>query len=89
VLDKLQQNEITCISRNSIGLYRPLGRSLPHGRNGAAQCCRRLFALGSSLFRTTIDFATAVEKIKQTSIELILGCEATELLCKMEQVKQD
>jgi hypothetical protein len=35
------------------------------------------------------DFATAVEKIKQTSIKLILGCEATELLCKMEQVKQD
>jgi hypothetical protein len=33
------------------------------------------------------DFATAVDKIKQTGIELIVGSEAKELLCKMEQVK--
>jgi hypothetical protein len=33
------------------------------------------------------DFATAVEEIKKTEIELILGSEAKELLCKMQQVK--
>jgi hypothetical protein len=33
------------------------------------------------------DFATAVDNIKQTGFELILGSEAKELLCKMEQVK--
>jgi hypothetical protein len=32
------------------------------------------------------DFATAVEDIKQSGIEVILGSEAKELLCKMEQV---
>jgi hypothetical protein len=33
------------------------------------------------------DFATAVEKIKQSGAELIIGSEAKELLSKMEQVK--
>ena len=33
------------------------------------------------------DFATAVDNIKQSGAELILGSEAKELLCKMEQVK--
>jgi hypothetical protein len=33
------------------------------------------------------DFATAVDEIKQSGAELILGFEANELLCKMEQVK--
>jgi hypothetical protein len=33
------------------------------------------------------DFATAVEEIKKTEIELILRSEAKELLCKMQQVK--
>jgi hypothetical protein len=33
------------------------------------------------------DFTTAVDKIKQSGIELIVGSEAKELLCKMEQVK--
>lgn len=33
------------------------------------------------------DFATAVDNIKQSGVELILGSEAKELLCKMEQVK--
>ena len=33
------------------------------------------------------DFATAVDKIKQSGAELIMGSEAKELLCKMEQVK--
>src|SRR5262249_7402911 len=33
------------------------------------------------------DFATAVDKIKQSGAELILGSEAKELLCKMEQVE--
>ncbi len=32
------------------------------------------------------DFATALERIKQTGCELILGSEAKELFCKMEQV---
>jgi hypothetical protein len=34
------------------------------------------------------DFATAVDKIRQRGAELILGSEATELLCKMEQVRR-
>ena len=33
------------------------------------------------------DFETAVDKIKQSGAELILGSEAEELVCKMEQVK--
>jgi hypothetical protein len=33
------------------------------------------------------DFATAVEEIRQSGVELILGSEAKELLCKMQQVK--
>ena len=33
------------------------------------------------------DFATAVDKIKQSGAELILGSEATELICKMKQVE--
>jgi hypothetical protein len=33
------------------------------------------------------DFATAVNKIKQSGAVLILGSEAKEMLCKMEQVK--
>ena len=33
------------------------------------------------------DFATAVDEIKQSGVELIMGSEAKELLCKMEQVK--
>ena len=33
------------------------------------------------------DFAAAVDNIKQSGAELILGSEAKELLCKMEQVK--
>jgi len=33
------------------------------------------------------DFATAIEKIKQSGMELILGSEAKELLCKLEQAK--
>jgi hypothetical protein len=33
------------------------------------------------------DFATAVDNIKQSGAELILGSEAKELLCKMDQVK--
>jgi len=33
------------------------------------------------------DFASVVDKIKQSGTELILGSEAEELLCKMEQVK--
>jgi hypothetical protein len=30
------------------------------------------------------DFATAVDEIKQSGVELIVGSEAKELLCKME-----
>jgi hypothetical protein len=33
------------------------------------------------------DFATAVDTIEQSGVELILGSEAKELLCKLEQVK--
>jgi hypothetical protein len=33
------------------------------------------------------DFATAADEIKQSGAELIVGSEAKELLCKMEQVK--
>jgi hypothetical protein len=33
------------------------------------------------------DFATAVDKIKQSGVELILGPEAKGLLCKMEEVE--
>ena len=33
------------------------------------------------------DFAASVDKIKQSGVELIVGSEAKELLCKMEQVK--
>jgi hypothetical protein len=33
------------------------------------------------------DFVTAVDSVKQTGFELILGSEANELLCKMEQVR--
>jgi hypothetical protein len=33
------------------------------------------------------DFAIAIDDIKQSGVELILGSEANELLCKMEQVK--
>ena len=33
------------------------------------------------------DFAAAVDDIKQSGVDLILGSEAKELLCKMEQVK--
>jgi hypothetical protein len=33
------------------------------------------------------DFAAAVDTVKQSGAELILGSEAKELLCKMEQVK--
>jgi hypothetical protein len=33
------------------------------------------------------DFATAVDNIKQLGVELILGSEAEELLCKTEQLK--
>jgi hypothetical protein len=33
------------------------------------------------------DFVTAVNKIKQSGAELIVGPDAKELLCKMEQVK--
>jgi hypothetical protein len=33
------------------------------------------------------DFATAVDKIKQSGAELVVGSEAKELLCKLEQVK--
>jgi hypothetical protein len=33
------------------------------------------------------DFATAVDQIKQSGAELIVGSEAKELFCKMEQVK--
>jgi hypothetical protein len=33
------------------------------------------------------DFATAIDKIEESGIELIMGSEAKELLCKMEQVK--
>jgi hypothetical protein len=33
------------------------------------------------------DFATAIDKIKQSGVELIVGSEAEGLLCKMEQVK--
>jgi hypothetical protein len=32
------------------------------------------------------DFATAVDSIKKMRVELILGSEAKELLCKMERV---
>jgi hypothetical protein len=32
------------------------------------------------------DFATAVEDIKQSGVEVVLGSEAKELLCKIEQV---
>jgi hypothetical protein len=33
------------------------------------------------------DFATAIDKIKESGVELIVGFEANELLCKMEQAK--
>jgi hypothetical protein len=33
------------------------------------------------------DFATAVDQIKQIGFELIMGSEAKDLICKMEQVK--
>ena len=34
------------------------------------------------------DFAIAIDEIKQSGVELIVGREAKELLCKMEQVKE-
>jgi hypothetical protein len=34
------------------------------------------------------DFITAVDNVKQTGFELILGSKAKELLCKMEQVRR-
>ena len=34
------------------------------------------------------DFAIAVDKIEESGIELIVGSEAEELLCKMEQAKE-
>jgi hypothetical protein len=34
------------------------------------------------------DFATAIDEIKQSGVELIVGSEAKELLCKLEQVKE-
>ena len=34
------------------------------------------------------DFVTAIDEIKQSGVELIVGSEAKELLCKMEQVKE-
>jgi hypothetical protein len=33
------------------------------------------------------DFATAIDEIEQSGVDLIVGSEAKELLCKMEQVK--
>ena len=34
------------------------------------------------------DFATAIDEIKQSGVELIVGSEAKELLCKLKQVKE-
>jgi hypothetical protein len=34
------------------------------------------------------DFATAVDNVEQSGVELILGSEAKELLCKMEQANR-
>ena len=45
-----------------------------------------LFVTGLAIFPEG-DFAIAVDKIKQTGIELLLGSEAKELFCKMEQME--
>lgn len=42
-----------------------------------------LFVSGIVAF-TQDDFATAVDNVKQSGVELILGSEAKELLCKLE-----
>jgi hypothetical protein len=42
-----------------------------------------LFVSGVVAF-TQDDFATAVNTVKQSGVELILGSEAKELLCKLE-----
>jgi hypothetical protein len=55
---------------------------LPNTRHGAAQFVRL-----SVVAFPDGDFATAVDKIKQSGVELIVGSEAKEPLGKMEQVK--
>jgi hypothetical protein len=63
-------------------LYCPLGQLLPNTRHGAAQ-----FFVSRVVAFPDGDFATAVDKIKQSGVELIVGSEAKEPLGKMEQVK--
>jgi hypothetical protein len=58
----------------------------PIGVMGRRNSAGDLFVSRMGAFPDT-DFATAVDKIKQSGIELIPGSEAKELLCKMEQVK--
>ena len=58
----------------------------PIGVMGRRNAAGDLFVSRAVAFRQD-DFATAVDNIKQSAAELILGSEAEELLCKMEQVK--
>jgi hypothetical protein len=63
-----------CADRYPIGV---MGR-----RNAAGELfVSRIVSLRQS------NFATAVDEIKQAGFEVLLGYEAKELLCKMEQVK--
>jgi len=57
----------------------------PHGVLGRRNAVRDLFV--TSVITFPCDFATAVDNLKQRGCELILGSEAKELLCKMEQVE--
>jgi hypothetical protein len=57
----------------------------PLGVMGRRNAVGDLFVF--NFFTFPCDSATAVDKIKQGGAELVLGSEAKELLCKMQQVK--
>jgi hypothetical protein len=59
----------------------------PVGVMGRRNAVGDLFVSRIVFFPSHGDFATAVDEIKQSGVELIVGSEAKELLCKMEQVK--
>jgi hypothetical protein len=58
----------------------------PIGVMGRRNCVGDLFVSRMVSFADR-DFATAIDQIKQSGVELIVGSEGKELLCKMEQVK--
>jgi hypothetical protein len=58
----------------------------PFGVMGRRNAGGELFV--SRMFACSCDFATAVDEIKRTGVELILGPEAIDLIRKMEQVQR-